>query len=191
MEGQTRGIKDVLTHLGAGGAMLANGSSVSLQMAIKLAGRELRQRNIRAILLDEADLWTLSALVGFVTLLDSLKDQGWGGTAVFAGALNPELWLRAIPAAKSRILHVQLIQALDVETTAGVLSEWNPRFAEIAKLFDDGDVSAGRLFQAIHQGTEGNLRRLDYFRDIFPCDTPITLKLVQRVLSQMVNTATA
>ena len=189
VDGQTRGIRDFLTHLGAGGAMLANGSSISVQMASKLAGRELRQRNIRAILLDEADLWTISALTGFVTMLDVLKEQGRPISVVFAGALNPEMWIGAIPSARSRILHMQVIPMLDVENTAGVLAEWHPGFAEMTKRFDDGDRLALQVFQAVHKGTGGNLRRLSFFRNIFPSDTSITLKGVKSVLSQMVNSA--
>jgi len=55
--GASRGIKDMLAEMGPGGVFVAVGQAASVALLCKAAVRAFEKRDVRALLLDEADLW--------------------------------------------------------------------------------------------------------------------------------------
>jgi hypothetical protein len=187
--GATRGIRDLLIELGAGGAALMNGGATSVQLLAKIALRELSQRNIRCVLLDEADQWVTLTLAGLISLFDLCREKDYPVTLIVAGAQRPEQWLGALPAMRSRTLHVETSSNLDPTLMASVLKVWSEPLARLVAKNDVGEKAAAKVIARIHKGTNGNFRRLSYFAELSKQenDRAIDLAYVAEVLAKMKN----
>lgn len=166
VQGSTRGVRDLLLHLGGRLASLRTGATGGLQLFCKLAQAEFKKQDIRVLLLDEADLWDLSSLGGLVTLYDYLLENGRPVTLIMTGALPPPHWLDQISALRSRTLRIETIQPLSKEMLMGVLQEWAPPFLQLANQITNGVAAAEKRLKLIHRGTCGNLRRARQFADL-------------------------
>jgi len=164
--GSTRGVRDLLLQLGGRLASLRSGSTGGLQLFCKLACSEFSKRGIRTLLLDEADLWDVSALAGLVTLYDFLQESGQALTLIMSGVLPPAHWLDQISALRSRTLRIETIHPLGREVLLGVLQEWAAPFRGLSEKVTSGQQLAERLLKQIHRGTDGNLRRTRQFTDL-------------------------
>jgi hypothetical protein len=162
--GPTRGLKDILQELGCRDTLFRHGASV--QMLVKFAQRELRKRDVRAILLDEADEWALDALGGFVTLFDVLRETDTPVAAVLAGVKAPSTWIGAIPSGDSRTLRVEQFSNLTPGMMLGILKKWLPTFEALAEEYEAKNAQTRKLVTAIAKVTSGNLRRLRFFADL-------------------------
>jgi len=185
--GFTRGIRDVLTHLGVGGAIVRNFSNASLQLLIKVAVREFASLNIGCVLLDEIELWNAEALGGLISLYDVCRDNGNGFTLVLAGAKPPALWTAGVAALVSRTLKIEEADLLDVKNTAGVLRNWHPAFERLCHRYDANEKSAVTTLKIVHKATRGNLRKLAFFGRLFVASnkTDITVPDVRALLKRM------
>lgn len=141
--GATRGIRDLLIELGAGGSALMNGASASVQILARIAIRELSGRNIRTLLLDEADQWSLPTLSGLVSLYDLCREKDYPITLLVTGAERPERWISAVPALRSRTLHFELAANMDEALMAAVLKTWGQPLAGLITKVEAGDKAAG------------------------------------------------
>lgn len=187
--GATRGIRDLLLEIGAGGAMLMNGGSASVQILSRIALREFKQLGIRTILMDEADQWSVQTLAGMLSLYDICAEKGQPITLILAGAERPEKWLGMLPALRSRTLHIEHSANLDEKLSASVLKSWSATLAELVGRLEQGDKSALRVFGKIYKGTAGNFRRLRYFAELVEVNPEMAVDMgrVETVLSKMVN----
>jgi hypothetical protein len=187
--GATRGIRDLLLELGAGGAALMNGSSVSVHVLSRIAIREFKQHNIRTLLLDEADQWSVQTLGGLVSLYDLCKEKEHPITLIVAGAERHERWIGALPAMRSRTLHFENSTNLDEAGMASVLKSWGEPFSGLVARVEAGENPAKRVFTRIFKGTSGNFRRLFYFTELAKQHPgqKIDTALVDAVLAKMVN----
>jgi len=161
-DGPTRGAKDILLEIGVGGALMMNGQATPLSLICKTAVRAFRQRNLRCLLLDEADNWTIDTLGGFVTLLDYLRDKDHPVCAILTGVQSPTSWIGAVPALDSRTLATVNGYQLSENQVAGVLCKWGGAFSGLADSYIKGEGAALNAMQTIQSATGGNLRRLNY-----------------------------
>lgn len=172
VRGSTRGVRDLLMHLGGRLASLRNGVTGGLQLYAKMAQAEFRKRDIRVLLLDEADLWDVSALGGLITLFDTLREAGLPLTILMVGILPPAQWLDQLSSLRSRTLRVETITPLGKETLLGVCQEWAEPFRQLAADVDAKRPAAQKLLRMIFAGTQGNLRRSRQLCDLLLMDGP-------------------
>jgi len=159
-EGASRGIKDLLLEIGAGGVFVATGQTASVNLLCKAATRAFNQRDVRMLLLDEADLWDTAALGGLVSMLDYFKEKGRSVAAILTGAHHPSDWLRHVPALDSRTIHVIESENLDRAGMMGIFLRWGGALAEFATVYESGDAEAGKVAKYLFSVTAGNLRRI-------------------------------
>lgn len=165
-EGASRGVRDILMEMGAAGVFNTANQSMPLALLCKLALRAFQQRNIRVLLLDEADLWDARALGGLVTMLDVVADKGHAVSAILTGMLPPEQWLQQVPALDSRTLHTVRAKNLSLADMLGLLDSWGGGFSGLVEAFQLGDINAQNIAEDIHSATGGNPRRLYYVAKI-------------------------
>lgn len=162
-------MRDILAALGCRGAIFQNGSGASLQFLARFALREFKKREIRALLLDEADTWSEETLGGVVTLFDLCREEGSPLTLILVGVNDPEQWMGGAGAGRSRTLRVEAARALDGPTMLGVMAAWAPGpLRPLAERVGAGDKEARRLLRLLHRGLGGNLRRCRFFCDLLP-----------------------
>lgn len=176
-------------ELGAGSAMLMNGGSSSVQILSRIALREFKQRDVRTILMDEADQWSVQTLSGLLSLYDICAEKGQPITLILAGAERPEKWLGMLPALRSRTLHIEQSVNLDENLAASVLKSWSVPLADLVAKLESGDKGASRVFGRIYKGTSGNFRRLRYFAELVEVNPEMAVDMgrVEAVLAKMVN----
>jgi len=155
--GPTRGVKDLLTDMGIGGALLANGSGSSLQLLFKIAVRDFERKNIRCLLLDETDRWNGDAIAGILALHDHLRERGHPISLVMASMSEAPSWLDENDAARSRTLRVLHAERILASEMVGLLALWSEDFAKFAAEPDDA------LSHTIYEHTGPDLRRLNFF----------------------------
>lgn len=187
--GATRGIRDLLLELGAGGAALMNGGSASVQTLSRIAIRELSQRNIKTLLLDEADQWSLQTLSGLVSLYDLWREKDYPVTLIVAGAERPERWISAVPALRSRTLHFELSSNMDEALMAAVLKSWGEPLTALVAKVEEGEKAAQKVFTRLFKGTGGNFRRVYFFSQLAKQRPGATIdaKFIDAILAKMVN----
>lgn len=172
VRGSTRGVRDLLMHLGGRLASLRNGVTGGLQLYAKMAQAEFRKRDIRVLLLDEADLWDVAALGGLITLFDTLREGGLPLTIVLTGILPPAQWLDQLSSLRSRTLRVETVTPLSKETLLGVCQEWAEPFRQLAADVDAKKPASQKLLRTIFSGTQGNLRRARQLCDLLLMQGP-------------------
>ena len=159
--GPTRGLKDFLADRGVKQAIHQKG--ISMKLLTKLAYRELQEKDIRMLLVDEADLIDTAALQGFVSLSDTCRDLRFPIAVLFSGVRDPSLWIGPIGAAESRTLQYARLSALTPELITAVFSGWGRPVAQLAEQVKAKDKDAIGTIRAIHRATKGNFRRLYFF----------------------------
>lgn len=172
--GPSRAVKDILADLGVREALIQTG--MPLHLSIKYAIREFERREIRALLIDDTDLWNADALRGLISLFDQCRAQGWAMGMLLAGALPPEKWIIPVAAAMSRTLRVETILPLSPETIVGVFLQWGGPLEKLAREASDGQKKASMLIRRIHRATwGGSFRRLSYFAGLVKLEDTATV----------------
>ncbi len=161
VQGPTRGIKDILDSIGIRASLLP--PNATLQSTIKLALRELHSRQIRLLLLDEADSWGLDSLEGVVSLYDWAAQRNQPISLLLAGTSDMVKWLGNYTSGLSRTLRCESFTPMSPELMLGVLREWDDRFAALASKVEAKDKEALALVKLVHKATSGSFRRLNYF----------------------------
>jgi len=189
VNGPMRGVRDLLTEIGCGrGSLLQNGSSATLQLLVKYALHEFRKRNIRTLLLDEADLWGRDSLGGLITLYDFCRENDFPITIIMTGVLHPDQWIKNVSAALSRTLRIETVGNFDAPVMLAVLQEWGEPFLAWTKLVRAGNAEANKTARAIHKATNGNLRRMRYFADLFLLqNADVSRKSVEAIFAKMMR----
>jgi hypothetical protein len=189
--GVTRGVRDIIVHLGGRGAGFTNGATGSLQLFCKFALAEFKKRDIQTLLLDEADLWDVPALSGLVTLFDFAREQDHPVTVVMTGVEATMRWIEAVASGRSRTLRIETIEPLPRDVLLAVLREWAPPFSRLADEVNAGTKTAVRLMDRIHRGCDGNLRRSRQFTDLILMQGPevkLTEDLIRATFGKMLDT---
>ncbi len=162
---------------------------MALPIANKLALREIQDRKIGMLLIDEADLLSIESLQGMISLYDHCRTKEHPVAILLAGAKPPDKWIGALPAAWSRTLKVCRLQNLSVEMTAALYEGWGSPVAELAKAVRGKDRDAIAVLKSIHRGTGGNPRRLYFFAGLASIDPkPLTAARVRDLCEQMTTT---
>lgn len=159
--GPTRGIKDILESLGVRSGLLPSVST--LQFTVKVAQREFATRQVRVLLLDEADSWDIPSLQGLITLYDTCLLSPHPVTFIFAGSVHLVKWLSKYNAALSRTLRCESLSNLTLPLTMSLLSQWGEPFEKLAFKVNQKNLEGLKTIKLIYQSTGGNLRRLTYF----------------------------
>ncbi|MDD2710593.1 MAG: ATP-binding protein [Verrucomicrobiae bacterium] len=186
IQGPARGVKDILVALGLRESLLP--MALTLQMAIKAALRELRNQEIRVILADEADSWSLESLQGVVTLMDVCKQKGQPVALILTGCRDLPQWIGGLGSAMSRTLRCEYFYELSVELALSVLRELGAPFAKLCEQVEQGDKDAVGIIKHIHKTTRGNWRRLWYFSQLFLMQegaTEVTMERVKAAFERM------
>ncbi len=166
LQGVTRGVRDVLLHLGGRLASLRSGATGGLQLFSKMAKTEFTKRDIQTLLLDEADLWDIGALSGLVTFYDLMADAGHPLVLIITGIAPSAQWLDQLSSLRSRTLRIEMVPPLSKELLLAVLQEWAQPFRNLAEKVNGGIAASEKLLKRIERGTEGNLRRARQFTDL-------------------------
>ena len=119
--GPSSGVRAILLDLGIGGAVTSTRAGAGLHYLLALAVREIKQRKVSALLLDDADYYETDTVVGIVALFDQLREAKCPVTLIMTGVLNEDRWVGQVPAAATRTLHVEHSDVMDIAMTAGVL----------------------------------------------------------------------
>ncbi len=186
--GATRGIKSLLADLGVGGAIIANGHGAPMQLVLKIALREFVRKNIRAIFLDETDRWDAEAISGLFAMSDHLRDNGHPISLIMVTNQESPAWLSDTDPIRSRTLRVIHVGHVSAEEMVGVMAEWGDEFAKFAAKLDDGDTDDDEIVRHIHESTDGDLRRANYFVRIYLkhfSGKPLTMKLAEATLKRL------
>jgi len=165
-EGSSRGVRDLLMEMGAAGIFAAANQSMPLAFLCKIALRTFEQRNVRALLLDEADLWDAAALSGLVTLLDQAAEKGRPIAAILTGSLPPQQWIQQVPSLDSRTFHIVRGENLSLDSTVGLLETWGGPFPVFSASYEAEDSDAMTIAEEIHAATGGNPRRLNFLASL-------------------------
>lgn len=192
--GVTRGVRDIIVHLGGRGAGFTNGATGGLQLFCKFALAEFKKRELRALLLDEADLWDITALAGLVTFFDFAREQQHHVTIIMTGVEATAKWIEAVGSARSRTLRIETVGPLSRELLLGVLQEWAPQFRTLAEEVNAGSASAIRLMDRIYRGCGGNLRRARQFTDLLLMEgegVKLTEELIRSTYRKILNSGGA
>lgn len=186
--GPSSGVRAILLDLGIGGAVTSNRTVAGLHYLLKLATRELGQRNIAALLLDDADYYEPDTLLGIIALFDQLRESKSPLTLIFTGVSNESKWIGQIPAATTRTLHLTRSTVMDFAMTAAVLKHMGISFEKLV-LAQESDSKARAALRLIHKETGGIFRRVRYFADLANARNPeeLTLEVVESILEQMQN----
>ena len=187
-DGYTRGVRDLLTGLGIRSSQIPMGAS--LQLVGKVALREFRSQNIRLLLIDEADSWTLDSLRGLVSVIDAANQADLPISAVFAGGSDLPRWLNQHAAGFSRTLQIDHFQNLPLDLTLAVLRQWGSPFESLTERITQKEKDARLLGKRILQATGGNLRRLNFFARLFLThypEGPVNGDEVEAIFTQMLT----
>lgn len=190
VQGPTRGVKDLLSEVSGRGSIFRNGSSAGLQLLVRDMLHELKKKDIRTLLLDEADLWEREALAGFITCYDFCRGNDFPVTVVMTGTKALRDWIGAVPAGISRTLRTEHFGSLPLTTMTSMLQEWGEPFRDLVRSAKSGDPEAKRHLQVIHKHTGGNVRRLRFFAELLLLHQPdgsISRDLISKVFSKMIN----
>lgn len=190
VQGPTRGVKDLLSEISSRGSIFRNGSSAGLQLLVRDVLHELKKKDIRTLLLDEADLWERDALAGFVTCYDFCRGNDVPLTVILTGTKALRDWIGAVPAGISRTLRTEHFGSLSLAILTSILQEWGEPFRKLVALAKSGDPEAKRHLQAIHKHTGGNIRRLRFFAELLLLHQPkgpITRDVISNVFFKLVN----
>jgi hypothetical protein len=186
-EGPSRGVRDLLVAMEVRQAIYQRG--MALPIALKLALREIQDRKIGMLLIDEADLLSVESLQGIISLYDHCRAKEQAVAIILAGAKGAEKWIGALPAGWSRTLKVCRLQNLSVEMTAALYEGWGSPVAELARAVRAKDRDAVSVLKSIHRGTGGNPRRLYFFAGLAAIDPkPLTAARVRDLCEQMTTT---
>ena len=182
--GTTRGLKDLLDAFGVRPGLIPSGAT--LQFTVRIVERELTTRQIRLLLLDEADSWDTASLQGLITLYDSCLSHNQPVSFVFAGSAHLVKWISKHTSALSRTLRCEAMGNLPISLTLSVLSEWGPAFEKLAQGVNQKDPEALKTVKHIYQVTGGNLRRLHYFAKLTLLEEgEITFERVKIVIAKL------
>lgn len=187
-DGHTRGVRDLLIGLGIRNSQMPMGAS--LQLVCKVALREFRAQQIRFLLIDEADSWTLEALHGIVSLVDAANQANLPLSMILAGETGLPKWLMQHGAGFSRTLQIDHFQNLPLDLTLAVVRQWGTPFQTLAERIAAKDKEARLLAKRILQATGGNLRRLNFFARLYLSqftDAAITSDQLEVTFAQMLT----
>jgi len=165
--GSTKGIRSILADIGVGGAIIANGHGAPMQLILKIALREFKRKNIRALLLDESDRLDRDAVAGIFALHDHLRDNGHPISLLMVTNQDHPAWLADADPIRSRTLRVIRVDHVSVDEMVGIMTAWSEEFAKFAKKVDSGDKAADEIARHIHDSTEGDLRRVNFFARVY------------------------
>ena len=183
--GPTRGIKDMLDSLGLRHGLLPGTST--LQLTVRVAQRELATRQIRVLLLDEADAWDVPSLQGLIALYDATLSAGQPVSIIFSGSVHVVKWLDKYTAAISRTLRCEEFSNLSIALSVSILQQWADPFCQFAESYNAQKIEALKAVKIIHKATGGNLRRLNYFAKLFLLEhQEVTPESVTQTLSKMI-----
>lgn len=187
--GPSSGVRSILLEMGLGGSVLSNRTVAGLHYLLKLAQREISQRGVKGILLDDADSYAVDTIGGIVSLFNHLKETGHPVTILFAGVLPEERWISQLPAAATRTLHIERAEAMSAKLMAAVLKKMRPPMPSLVAAYQNGNKDAGKILRLIHQSTGGVFRRVRFFSDLAAEKTPstLTLETAEAILGQMQN----
>lgn len=186
-EGHSRGVRDILVGMEVRQAIYQRG--MALPVAMKLALREIQDRKIGMLLMDEADLLSIESLQGIVSLYDYCRAKEHPVAIVMAGARGAEKWIGGLSAGWSRTLKVCRLTNLSVEMTAALFSGWGSPMTELAQGVRAKDRDAIAVLKSIHRGTGGNPRRLYFFAGLAHLEPkPLTAARVRELCEQMTTT---
>jgi hypothetical protein len=153
-----------------------------------VALREFRAQQIRLLLIDEADSWSLDSMRGMISVMDAAAQADLPLSVIFAGDSDLPKWLGQHGAGISRTLQIDLFQNLPLDLTLAVLRQWGAPFQFLAEQISQKDKEARLLAKRILQATGGNLRRLNFFARLylahFP-EAPITADHLEVTFAQM------
>jgi hypothetical protein len=187
-DGYTRGVRDLLAGLGIRSSQIPMGAS--LQLVGKVALREFRAQQIRLLLIDEADSWSLDALRGLISVVDAANQADIPVSVIFAGESGLPRWLGQHGAGLSRTLQIDYFQNLPLDLTLAVLRQWGAPFQSLAEQISQKDKDARMVAKRILQATGGNLRRLNFFARLylthFP-ESPVTSDRIESTFAQMLT----
>ena len=182
--GPSRAVRDILVDLEVRQAIHQRG--MALPIALKLALRELKERKIGLLLLDDADLLSQESLQGIISLYDYCRAKAHPLSMICAGASSHEKWIGSLPAAWSRTLKVCKLQNLSVEMTCALFGGWGAPMADLAQGVREKNRDAIGAIKLIHKGTGGNTRRLYYFAKLAALDPqPLLNDRVREIMTQM------
>lgn len=104
--GPSGAMRDMLAAMEVRQAVHQRGMAVPI--ALKLALREMQDRKIGMLLLDEADLLSIESLQGLVSFYDHCRNKEYPLAIIMAGAKDDAKWIGGLAAAWSRtlMLHV-------------------------------------------------------------------------------------
>lgn len=190
VSGSTRGVKDLLTELGARGGIFQNGASATLQLLVKYALHELMKKDVHTLLLDEADLWDRDALGGLVTLYDFCREKDFPIALILSGTKELNDWIGGVSAGISRTLRFHRFSSMNLKMLTAVLQEWGEPFRILIESAKKGDQDAKRNLQLIHKHSGGNMRRLRFFADLFLLheeDGPVARDSISRTFNKMIQ----
>jgi hypothetical protein len=183
-EGPSRGVRDMLVAMEVRQAIYQRG--MALPVALKLSLREMQDRKIGMLLLDEADLLSIESLQGVISFYDYCRSKDYRVAIIMAGARGDEKWIGALSAAWSRTLKVCRLSNLSVEMTAALFQGWGSPMTELAQAVRAKDRDAIVVLKTIHRGTGGNPRRLYFMAGLAALDPkPLTAARVRDLYEQM------
>ena len=165
--GATKGLIALLGDLGVGGAIIANGNGVPMQLILKIALREFVRKNIQSLLLDETDRWDAVAIAGLFAMHDHLKENGHSVSLLLVTNQDHPSWLAETDSIRSRTLRIIRVGHVSVEEMVGIMAVWGTEFALFAAKVEQGDSDADKIVRHIHASTDGDLRRVNYFARIY------------------------
>jgi len=155
-----------------------------LQIVSKFALRELLSRDIKLLLIDEADAWSSDSLRGLISLYDGASQSGNPISATLAGGPGLGKWLAELASGLSRTIRIEEFSPLPLELVMATLKRWDTRFATVAEELSAGTKEARRVAAAITRICGGNLRRLSFFTKLLQMHYPeckITIDTVEAV----------
>jgi hypothetical protein len=182
-------VRGILRELGLGGAVTTNNAGAGLQFLLKLAQREIIQRDIQGLLLDDADNFAVDSLGGIVSLFNNLKESGHPIVIMLAGVLPEDRWIGQLPSAVTRTLHVQRSTPMPLKMMAAVMKRMGNPLPAVIEAYQAGDKDAGKILRMIHGQTGGVFRRVRFFADLASEKSPgaLTLETTEAILGQMQN----
>ena len=185
--GPTSGVRGLMVSLGIGGSIASNRSAMGLQYMLRLAVREIVQKDVRAILLDDADYLAVDSLCGLISLFDHLREANHRATVLMSGVKDSDAWIGQLPAASTRTLHVVHSEQMDLALTAAVLKKMGASLERLIIAFTKGDKDARKCLQLIQNRTNGNFRRVQFFADLIlgKSHGAIKAEMVEAILDQM------
>ncbi len=182
--GPSRGVRDMLVDMEVRQAIHQRG--MALPIALKLAHRELTDRKIDLLLIDEGDLMAIDSIQGIISMYDYCRHRGHRLAMILGGSKSTDKWIGGVSSAWSRTLKVCRVNNLSPEMTCAVFNGWGTPMMELSKLVKERDPSATLVLKTIHKGTGGNLRRLYYFSEMAALDPrPLDGKRVRELMEQM------